>query len=311
MLAKLLRFIGLMIIIVGIIIIVSPYIREDIKKSQDEKVISEFDRRFAADSLITENDVDSSMASDSVRQEIIKYNNNLKDEKYPHISDAWDYENIAGLEGLFEDDLFGYIDIPAMKCTLPLYLGASYDHMDKGAALLGGTSVPSGCPDTNSVIAAHRGWNKGPYFLDIEKLKKGDSVSITSMYGKLTYHVWGIDIIEPDDFNRLGIYPGKEMITLLTCHPYMSHGRYRYIVYCIGSSHDDEEESMVTDLRCGMRNNGFIISSGGEVYKTSEPDIRNEKTIRLLLAVCMLIMAAVTILTGVIGKIIKKWRSEK
>ena len=83
------------------------------------------------------------------------------------------------------------------------------------------------------LIAAHRGYEGIPYFREIEKLKVGDRVIIKNPWEKLTYRVEEIKIIQPDDSNQIKIQKGKDMVTLLTCHPYRGHGRYRYVVYCM------------------------------------------------------------------------------
>lgn len=133
---------------------------------------------------------------------------------------------------MLDGSLFGYIEIPVMQCKLPLYLGASDENMAMGAAVLGGTSVPIGGINTNSVIAGHRGWKNGKYFKDIEKLTVGDHVYITNPWETLCYCVEKVVVIEPSDSEKVKIQEGKDMITLLTCHPYRSGGRYRYVVYC-------------------------------------------------------------------------------
>ena len=97
--------------------------------------------------------------------------------------------------GLGADDAVGYVEIPAMDVTLPLYLGASRAHMNDGAAVLGQTSMPIGGNSTNCVIAAHRGWNGKAMFRDVELLQEGDLVYLTNLWETLTYQVTGISII--------------------------------------------------------------------------------------------------------------------
>lgn len=130
------------------------------------------------------------------------------------------------------DQTFGVISIPKMELEMPLYLGASYENMANGAAVLSQTSIPIGGNNTNSVIAGHRGWQGYDYFKQIELLETGDEVTITNLWGTLIYKVREIKIISPDDIESILIQPGKDMITLLTCHPYASGGKYRYLVYC-------------------------------------------------------------------------------
>lgn len=130
------------------------------------------------------------------------------------------------------DNVFGVICIPAMDVELPLYLGADSENMAKGATVLGQTSIPIGGINTNAVIAGHRGWSGYPYFLDIDKLQVGDEVRITNLWEELRYTVVEIRIIEPYDLDAILIQPGRELLTLMTCHPYASGGRYRYLVFC-------------------------------------------------------------------------------
>lgn len=129
-------------------------------------------------------------------------------------------------------EVFGVIRIPAMDLEMPLYLGASDANMANGAAVLAQTSIPIGGESTNAVIAGHRGWNGYKYFMDIELLQLGDEVTITNLWETLTYEVVEIKIVSPDDVDAILIQPGRDMITLLTCHPPNTGGRYRYLVYC-------------------------------------------------------------------------------
>ncbi|MBQ9687310.1 MAG: class C sortase [Oscillospiraceae bacterium] len=130
------------------------------------------------------------------------------------------------------DEKFGVITIPKMGLEMPLFLGASEENMAAGAAVLSQTSIPLGGNNTNAVIAGHRGYSGYPYFKEIELLEVGDEVTITNIWGTLTYTVTEIKIINPNDVNAILIQKDKDMITLLTCHPYASGGKYRYLVFC-------------------------------------------------------------------------------
>ena len=130
------------------------------------------------------------------------------------------------------DEVFGVLRIPAMDLEMPIYLGANDENMAASAAVLTQTSIPIGGENTNAVIAGHRGWNGYPYFLDIENLQVGDLVYIKNIWEELTYEVTAIRIVHPDDIDAILIQPGKDMVTLLTCHPPNTGGRYRYLVYC-------------------------------------------------------------------------------
>lgn len=131
-----------------------------------------------------------------------------------------------------DDEIIGVLEIPAMELTMPVYLGASDTHLAAGAAVLGNTSVPIGGANTNCVIAGHRGWRGADYFRHIDKLAVGDTVTLTNLWKTLTYTVADIQIIQPHEANKIKIQQGRDLLTLLTCHPYASGGRQRYVVYC-------------------------------------------------------------------------------
>lgn len=131
-----------------------------------------------------------------------------------------------------DDEIIGVLEITAMELTMPVYLGASDVHLTAGAAVLGNTSVPIGGDNTNCVIAGHRGWRGADYFRHIDRLQVGDTVTLTNLWETLTYTVADIQIIQPHEVDKIKIQPNRDLLTLLTCHPYASGGRQRYVVYC-------------------------------------------------------------------------------
>jgi sortase A len=104
--------------------------------------------------------------------------------------------------------------------------------MADGAAHLSQTSLPIGGNNTNCVIAGHRGWGGASYFRYITDLQPGDEVIITNLWGEMSYTVTDTQIIAPNDVEQILIQENRDMITLLTCHPYASGGEQRYLVYC-------------------------------------------------------------------------------
>ena len=176
------------------------------------------------------------------------------DQQYPELLTAlWEYnqriyaEKQSGLVDLescetpavdltaycIEDEIIGVLEIPTMELTMPLYLGASDDHLASGAAMLGNTSAPIGGENTNCVIAGHRGWKGAEYFRHIDKLAVGDTVKLTNLWETLTYTVSDIQIIQPHEVDMIKIQQGRDLLTLLTCYPYASGGKQRYVVFCV------------------------------------------------------------------------------
>lgn len=94
-----------------------------------------------------------------------------------------------------KEEVFGVITIPAMELEMPIYLGATEQHMADGAAQLSQTSLPIGGANTNSVIAGHRGYGGASYFRYIDQLQIGDTITVTNLWEQLTYRVAEIKII--------------------------------------------------------------------------------------------------------------------
>ena len=147
-------------------------------------------------------------------------------------TDAYEIPSFALTEYGLEDEVFGVISIPALYLELPLYLGATKQHLAAGAAVLSQTSIPIGGNNTNAVIAGHRGWCGADYFRYITELQPGDKVIITNLWETLPYVVVGAEIIEPNAVDEILIQEGRDMLILLTCHPYASGGKQRYLVFC-------------------------------------------------------------------------------
>ena len=163
-----------------------------------------------------------------------EYNRQLYAEKQCYLVDLEACEEPAAELTTYgiEDEIIGVLEIPAMELTMPVYLGASDDNLAAGAAVLGNTSAPIGGDNTNCVIAGHRGWRGADYFRHIDKLAVGDTVRLTNLWETLTYTVADIQIIQPHQIERIKIQSNRDLLTLLTCHPYASGGRERYVVYC-------------------------------------------------------------------------------
>ena len=191
--------------------------------------------------------------------------------------------------GLGADDAVGYVEIPAIDVTLPLYLGASRAHMNDGATVLGQTSMPIGGNSTNCVIAAHRGWNGKAMFRDVELLQEGDLVYLTNLWETLTYQVTGISIIWPDEVEAVAIQPSQDMVTLLTCHPYIV-GTHRYLVYC--QRVEDEAPIQPTTT-----NTPDVQQEQAEV---SQPAIHTEKHLQIFalgLSICTAVVLIYSMIT--------------
>lgn len=302
------KILGMLLISIGIGLYLYPDVQQWMTDWKTEQYIKEFNNKYsinqnedgfddnitgeAQENFRTEKqpEIDDASILEKLYQEILEYNNDIYENGQTDFKDAWSYvQSPVSLTGL-EDGRFGYIHIPSMDVTLPLYIGASNANMAKGAAIMGQTSIAVGGENTNSVIAGHRGWSTGSFFRDIEKVCIGDYVYITNPWKTLAYRVEAIDIIDPDNSDAVKIQEGKDMVTIVTCHPYMTRGKYRYLLYCIRDKDAEnyknwEDESVFFREKAyleenDLESNGYIIASDGRVYESSEDAIQAEKRLR-------------------------------
>lgn len=130
-----------------------------------------------------------------------------------------DYKGYYDIKGIDKNEVFAYLIIPKLDMKKPIYLDATYKHLDLGVAQVEGTSLPLGGKSTRSVIAGHRGWWGDLMFYNVEKLEDGDDIFIDGRSGILKYKVTGQEIIDPSDWEKVLPIEGRDMVTLLTCHP--------------------------------------------------------------------------------------------
>lgn len=131
-------------------------------------------------------------------------------------------EGVANYARMLEvKEQIGFIDIPKIDQKIPVYAGTSEEVLQKACGHLEGTSLPIGGIDTHAVITAHRGLPQVKLFRELDKLKEGDVFYFTNIKETLAYEVDQILTVEPWDFDPVLVVEGKDLMTLLTCTPYM------------------------------------------------------------------------------------------
>lgn len=128
-----------------------------------------------------------------------------------------EYEKILNLDG---SDVMGYIVIPAIDITLPIYHGTDEKVLQSGVGHSQYSSVPIGGNNTHSILLGHRGLPSARLFTDLDQLMEGDYFEIHVLDEILYYKIYDIEIVEPVEMNKLRIEEGKDYVTLVTCTPY-------------------------------------------------------------------------------------------
>lgn len=127
------------------------------------------------------------------------------------------YNRMLNLDG---KGVMGYIEIPSIQVSLPIYHGTNDSVLQTAIGHLEWTSLPVGGESSHCVLSGHRGLPSAKLFTNLDKLGVGDTFTLRVLDEVLTYEVDQILIVEPKDVDNLQIVEGHDYCTLVTCTPY-------------------------------------------------------------------------------------------
>ena len=157
---------------------------------------------------------------DELWQQAREYNRSLVGRENAYLLDdsqKAEYERLLDVSGM---GIMGYIEIPSLKVSLPIYHGTEESVLQVAVGHLEWTSLPVGGGSTHCVLSGHRGLPSAKLFTDLDRLVVGDRFRLGVLDQVLTYEVDQILIVEPQDTEALLIEEGKDLCTLVTCTPY-------------------------------------------------------------------------------------------
>lgn len=222
------------------------------------------------------------------------YNERVRQGEGGPVNDPWGLGgNEDELQGIgLADGIIGAVSVPAMSLRAPLYIGASSEHLAHGLAVVSGTSMPLGEADSNVAIAGHRGaWDGIPMFRDIENVRIGDLMTIETPWDTLTYQAVDIRIVTPDETDAVAIQPGRDMVTLLSCHPY-GHNYQRYLVYFERVAGDGKRDVAAVDTL------GAVNPLTQALQPTDSMQLKVERWVRVAGTAVLLIVTATAVARG-------------
>ena len=114
----------------------------------------------------------------------------------------------------------GYVEIPKIQVNLPIYHGTDAEVLDRGVGHLLGSSLPVGGKNTHTILSGHSGMASQKMFTDLEQLVPGDVFYLNVLGETMAYQVTEINTVLPYQTDLLGIVPGEDLCTLVTCTPY-------------------------------------------------------------------------------------------
>lgn len=148
------------------------------------------------------------------------YNTELAQKGYHPVVSEEEHKRYEQLLNISGNGIIGYIEIPMIGCSLPIYHGTEETVLQVAVGHIDWSSLPVGGEDSHCVLSGHRGLPSAKLFTDLDKLSVGDTFMLCVLKETLTYEVDQILTVDPQDTAALQIVSDQDYCTLVTCTPY-------------------------------------------------------------------------------------------
>lgn len=149
-----------------------------------------------------------------------EYNKGLLSKQNRFVLSDEEIEEYNSLLDVTGTGIMGYVEIPRIKVSLPIYHGTSEAVLSDAIGHIEGSSLPVGGESTHSILSGHRGLPSAKLFSNLDQLAEGDKFFVHTLNETLAYEVDRIRTVEPHELNDIAIEEGKDYCTLVTCTPY-------------------------------------------------------------------------------------------
>ena len=201
----------LLILLVGVSLLLYPTVSDYWNSLHQSRAIATYAEAVA--------DVDDEQY-EHMWDDAHEYNQKLKEKTNRWIMTDEEREEYESLLNVSDNGILGYIEIPKIKVSLPIYHGTDEAILQIAVGHIEGSSLPVGGSGTHCVLSGHRGLPSAKLFTSLDELVVGDEFLIRVLDETLTYEVDQIRIVEPNDLSDLEMEEGKDLCTLVTCTPY-------------------------------------------------------------------------------------------
>lgn len=199
------------IMIIGLLIMGYPSFSDWWNSYHQSRVIASYVQRVA--------NMDTA-EYDRMFAEAQQYNSELALKTNRYLMDEAEIARYSNTMNVTGDGIMGYIDIPKINISYPIYHGTDENVLQIAIGHIEGTSLPVGGIGTHSALSGHRGLPSARLFTDIDQLVVGDTFMLQILDRTLTYEVDLISEVLPEELQRLEIDPAMDYCTLVTCTPY-------------------------------------------------------------------------------------------
>ena len=159
-------------------------------------------------------------AYDRLWEDARTYNKTLGDSMNRFVMGEEQKKAYAALLNIADNGVMGYIEIPKVRCNLPIYHGTDEAVLQVAIGHVPGSSLPVGGESTHCVLSGHRGLPSAKLFTNLDELETGDVFMLRVLDETLTYEVDQIRTVLPNELGDLAIVEGEDYCTLVTCTPY-------------------------------------------------------------------------------------------
>ncbi len=201
----------ILIFLVGLSLLLYPTVSDYWNSLHQSKAIVEYAENVA--NLDEEHYTEILQAAKEYNERLRQKENRYRMTK----EDRKEYNSMLNLSG---NGIMGYIEIPKIKVTLPVYHGTEDSVLQIAVGHVEWSSLPIGGAGTHSVISGHRGLPSAKLFSNLDKLAIGDIFVVRVLNETMTYEVDQILVVLPEEIKSLEIEPDKDYCTLVTCTPY-------------------------------------------------------------------------------------------
>lgn len=231
------RLARLLVILLGIGILVYPSLSEYLSELNGSRATASYDdsvlqmeQAHLDDLLAQAQEYNRQLAQVSAGQvpQSDADGNPITPESY------WDLLNVDSA------GMMGYIEIPKLSTTIPIYHGTSEAVLQVGIGHLQNTSLPVGGESTHAALSGHRGLPTRSLFTDLDKMEIGDRFYIKILNETLCYTVDQILTVLPSEMEALAIEEGRDYVTLITCTPYGINS-HRLLVRGVRTPYDPQQ----------------------------------------------------------------------
>ncbi len=201
----------LLILLAGLSLLLYPTVSDYWNSFHQTRAIASYAEQVA----VLDND-----RYDAIWSEAADYNRSLLERNNTYLlseEQKQTYERLLDVSGL---GIMGYIEIPEIDVSLPIYHGTDDSVLQIAVGHLEWTSLPVGGESTHCVLSGHRGLPSAKLFTNLDKLAEGDVFMLRVLDEVLTYEVDQVLIVEPHETEALHIVEGEDYCTLVTCTPY-------------------------------------------------------------------------------------------